>query len=136
MLVARLERERAEGEEALRVRARMLNVVGFGVERRLSIKARPCLPVAPAMRSVFGAGIAEEGLWRPKKVYESSIMVEGLFDEVSLGAGYESGRIDTVWIHGVRSLLYFQCPVVPYGKGEVSGHVVMVLAQIVRRISF
>lgn len=61
MLVARLERDRAEGEEALRVRARMLNVVGFGVERRLSIKARPCLPVAPAMRSVFGAGIAEKG---------------------------------------------------------------------------
>ncbi len=59
MLVASLQRERAEEEEALRVRARMLKVVGFGEERRVSIKARPCLPVAPVMRSVFGAGIAE-----------------------------------------------------------------------------
>lgn len=59
MLVASLQRERAEEEEALRVRARMLKVVGFGEEKRVSIKARPCLPVAPVMRSVFGAGIDE-----------------------------------------------------------------------------
>ena len=52
-----------------------------------------------------------------------------------VGAGCKSGRVDSVWIHGVRSLLYVQCPVVRYGKVEVSGHVVMVLDQIYRRIS-
>jgi len=52
-----------------------------------------------------------------------------------VGAGCESGRVDSVWIHGVRSLLYVQCPVVPYGKAKVSGHVVMMLNRIFRGIS-
>lgn len=46
-------------------------------------------------------------------VDKNRIMVDGLFDEVSLGAGSESRRIDTVSIHGVRSLLYLECPVLP-----------------------
>lgn len=40
-------------EEALRVRARMEKVEGDVEERRDSMQARPCLPVAPVMRRVL-----------------------------------------------------------------------------------
>ena len=63
MLGARAERERAEGEVALRVKARILKVEGFGEERRVSIRARPCFPVAPTTRRVFGVDIVEKRYW-------------------------------------------------------------------------
>ena len=60
MFEERLERARADGDCALRVTARMLKDGGEGEERRISIAARPCLPVAPVMRRVFGCAIVEE----------------------------------------------------------------------------
>ncbi len=49
----RWARRLAEGEEALRVRARIEKEEGEGEERRDSMQARPCLPVAPVMRRVL-----------------------------------------------------------------------------------
>lgn len=43
-------RDVAEGEEALRVRAKRVKFDASGEARIASMVARPCLPVAPVMR--------------------------------------------------------------------------------------
>ncbi len=68
-------------------------------------------------------------------VYENSDMIDGLFDEVSLVAGCESGRIDSVWIHGVEVSLISPMSYCTLRQSRGFRHVVMMLNRIFRRIS-
>ena len=78
-------RARADEDEALRVKAMMLKGVEEWALRRVSIRARPCLPVAPVTRRVFGVAIARAG-----QVIESqeTLILEG---SVFQGAGMKNG---------------------------------------------
>lgn len=66
---------RADEDDALRVRAMILKGLEEGEESRVSMRARPCFPVAPVTSRVFVAAIVVDTFAR-LRITGGSVMLE------------------------------------------------------------